>query len=122
MANILFSNALARRLADTQVRVNSIHPGLVDTRMSRTSIENMDEETTALFAKLPSRTPLTQDEGALTQLYVATSPDIVKNDIRGRFFIPIAVEEGLDDNALNEDLQEQLWVYSEKVVKEKLQK
>jgi len=90
--------------------------------MSRTSIENMDEETTALFAKLPSRTPLTQDEGALTQLYVATSPDIVKNDIRGRFFIPIAVEEGLDDNALNEDLQEQLWVYSEKVVKEKLQK
>ncbi|KFH72021.1 hypothetical protein MVEG_02314 [Podila verticillata NRRL 6337] len=122
LANILYSNALARRLAGSQVRVNSIHPGLVDTRMSRVTRDHMDDETRALFAKLPSPSPLTQDDGALTQLYVATSPDIVKNDIRGRFFIPIAVEEGLNSKALDVDLQEQLWAYSEKVVKEKLQK
>ncbi|KAF9366996.1 hypothetical protein CPC16_007157, partial [Podila verticillata] len=76
LANILYSNALARRLAGSQVRVNSIHPGLVDTRMSRVTRDHMDDETRALFAKLPSPSPLTQDDGALTQLYVATSPDI----------------------------------------------
>ncbi|KAF9372396.1 hypothetical protein CPB97_001284 [Podila verticillata] len=90
--------------------------------MSRTTVEIMDDEIRALFATLPSQTPLTPDQGALTQLYVATSPDIVKNDIRGRFFIPIAVEEGLNSKALDVDLQEQLWAYSEKIVKDKLQK
>ncbi|KAF9206385.1 Retinol dehydrogenase 14, partial [Podila verticillata] len=95
LANILFSNALARRLAGSQVRVNSIHPGFVDTSMARVAISASDEDTKALFAKYPNQPFLTPDQGALTQLYVATSPDIVKNDIRGRYFVPIAEEEGL---------------------------
>ncbi|KAG0337650.1 Retinol dehydrogenase 14 [Podila minutissima] len=106
LANILFANALARRLAGTQVRVNSLHPGLVDTGMSRKVIGNMTEET----------------EGALTQLYLATSPDVIKKDIRGRYFVPTAEEQELNADALDVDLQEKLWEYSEKIVKEKLQK
>ncbi|KAF9368192.1 hypothetical protein CPC16_005594, partial [Podila verticillata] len=122
LANILFSNALARRLSGSEVRVNSIHPGLVDTHMARAAVTSSDEETKALFAHIPKESFLTPDQGALTQLYVATSSDIVKNDIRGRFFVPIAVEEGLNSKALDVDLQEQLWAYSEKIVKEKIQK
>ncbi|KAF9332760.1 Retinol dehydrogenase 14 [Podila minutissima] len=120
MANILFANALARRLAGSQVRVNSIHPGVVDTRMARAAMENMEGETAALFAKLPKDSFLTPDDGALTQLYVATSPDVVRSDIRGRFFIPIGQEESLSSEVLDEDLQEKLWEYSEKIVKEKV--
>ncbi|KAI9232362.1 MAG: hypothetical protein BYD32DRAFT_428592 [Podila humilis] len=122
LANILFSNALARRLAGSEVRVNSIHPGVVDTRMARTAATSQDEYTKAMFANIPKESFLTPDQGALTQLYVATSPDIVNNDIRGRFFVPIAVEQGLNSKALDVDLQEQLWAYSEKIVKEKIQK
>ncbi|KAG0337693.1 Retinol dehydrogenase 14 [Podila horticola] len=122
LANILFANALARRLAGTQVRVNSIHPGLVDTRMSRTAMESKDEESIALFADFPKESALTPDDGALTQLYVATSPDVVKGDVRGRYFVPIAQEESLGSEALDVDLQEKLWEYSEKIVKEKLHK
>ncbi|KAG0035810.1 hypothetical protein BGZ82_005088, partial [Podila clonocystis] len=124
MANILFANALARRFAGSQVRVNSIHPGVVDTRMARAGLakQDVDEKTAAILAKFPKESFLTPDDGALTQLYVATSPDVVKSDIRGRFFVPIADEERLNSKALDVDLQQKLWEYSEKVVKEKLQK
>ncbi|KAG0016327.1 hypothetical protein BGZ82_001129 [Podila clonocystis] len=119
MANILFANALARRLAGSQVRINSIHPGVVDTRMARSAMEKQDDELATFFAKIPKDALLTPDDGALTQLYVATSPDVVKSDIRGRFFIPIGEEESLNSGALDVDLQENLWEYSEKIVKEK---
>ncbi|KAF8926512.1 hypothetical protein BGZ52_005511 [Haplosporangium bisporale] len=122
LANILFANGLARRLTGSQVRVNSIHPGAVDTPMFRAAMESLDEETTALFAKVPKESLLTPEDGALTQLYVATSPDVVKSDVRGRYFVPIAQEESLDSEALDMDLQEKLWEYSEKVVKEKTRK
>ncbi|KAG0029536.1 hypothetical protein BGZ81_003643 [Podila clonocystis] len=121
LANILFANALARRLADTQVRVNSLHPGLVDTGMARKVIDNMTEETAALMKGTDLPTSITPDEGALTQLYLATSPDVVKKDIRGRFFVPTAEEQELNGDALDVELQEKLWEYSEKVVKEKTQ-
>ena len=35
LANILFSNALARRLEDTGVTSNAVHPGTVDTDLYR---------------------------------------------------------------------------------------
>ncbi|KAG0337692.1 hypothetical protein BG000_005102 [Podila horticola] len=122
LANILFANALARRLAGTQVRVNSLHPGLVDTGMSRKAFDDMTEETATLMKGLDFSSALTPEKGALTQLYLATSPDVVTKDIRGRFFVPIAEEQELNADALDVDLQEKLWEYSEKVVKEKTQK
>ncbi|KAF9332759.1 hypothetical protein BG006_004377 [Podila minutissima] len=88
LANILFANALASRLAGTQVRVNSLHPGLVDTDMSPKVIGNMTEETVALMKG--ADTVVTPEEGALTQLYLATSPDVITKDIRGQYFVPTA--------------------------------
>ena len=37
LANVLFTKALAKRLADTSVTVNSLHPGFVDTELQRHS-------------------------------------------------------------------------------------
>ena len=35
LANVLFAKALAKRLADTSVTVNSLHPGVVNTELTR---------------------------------------------------------------------------------------
>ncbi|KAF9379671.1 Retinol dehydrogenase 14 [Podila verticillata] len=121
LANILFANALARRLANEQVYVNSLHPGVVDTGMTHHFNDhraNMMASIMTQFAKFTSVTPA---QGALTQLYLATSPEVANKDIRGRFFIPVAKELGLNSEALDVDLQEKLWEYSEKIVKEKTQ-
>lgn len=35
LANVLYANELARRLNGTSVTVNSVHPGIVSTNISR---------------------------------------------------------------------------------------
>ena len=37
LANILFTRALAKKLAGTNVTINSLHPGFVDTKLQRHS-------------------------------------------------------------------------------------
>lgn len=64
---------------------------------------------------------VTVEEEALTQLFLATSPEVVKKDIRGWFFLPVAVEHGFTPEALDVDLQERLWECSAKAVEEKTQ-
>lgn len=59
-------------------------------------------------------------KGALAQLYCATSPEIEEKDVRGRYFIPIANESRSSPMTEDVVLQERLWEYSEKLLKEKL--
>ncbi|KAF8919110.1 hypothetical protein BGZ58_004683 [Dissophora ornata] len=58
--------------------------------------------------------------GALTQLYLATSPEIENLDIRGRYFIPIANEIRPSAYSYDEELQEKMWTFTEDLVKEKI--
>ena len=80
LANILFTNELARRLRGTGVTANSVHPGVVRT--------NFGSEDQAGFFQIIS--PLvrpflkTPAQGARTQIYLATSPDV--DAITGQFF------------------------------------
>lgn len=85
LMNVLFSHALASRLAGSGVVSNSLCPGLIDTNFFHTN---------SIFAnggyerlKPGMRTV---DEGALVPLYLAADPEA--RDINGRFF----VREGRD--------------------------
>ncbi|RIA88682.1 hypothetical protein C1645_825970, partial [Glomus cerebriforme] len=119
LANILFSNALAKRLEDKQVYVNSIHPGFVDTELSRGVIENygiiakIGFKIINVFAKSP-------ENGALTQLYAATSPEIIEKNYRGKYFVPYGELENPTEAAQNDELAEKLWKYTEDLIDEKL--
>jgi retinol dehydrogenase 12 len=72
LANILFTYELARRLDGKNVTVNAVHPGFVNTNFQRAAGLNM-------------RGPLTSEEGADTQLWLATSPEM--EGVTGKYFV-----------------------------------
>jgi NAD(P)-dependent dehydrogenase (short-subunit alcohol dehydrogenase family) len=72
LANILFTYELARRLQGTGVTANAVHPGFVNTNFQRAAGLNM-------------RGPLTPEEGADTQIWLAMS-DAVEG-VTGRYFV-----------------------------------
>ncbi|KAF8925791.1 hypothetical protein EDD21DRAFT_339562 [Dissophora ornata] len=116
LANVLFGKALARRLKDDRVYVNMVHPGLVDARLEKEIQEATEKNQSRGANPLLLKFAYKVRDAALTPLYLATSPEIVEKDIRGRYFIPIANE--LRPNPLSDsvDLQDELWAYSEKAV------
>jgi retinol dehydrogenase-14 len=80
LANIMFTNELARRLEGTGVTANSLHPGVVRT--------NFGAEDQAWLFTLVSRLVLpllkTPAQGAQTSIYLASSPDV--DGVTGKFF------------------------------------
>ncbi|KAG0319214.1 hypothetical protein BGZ97_002560 [Linnemannia gamsii] len=116
LANMLFTLALARRLANDRVYVNAAHPGIVTTSHGQKHVTLLEKVNFALRKSVGS----TADQGALSQLYLATSPDVEVRDVRGRYFVPVAKEAAPATLARNEELQEKLWAYSENLVMEKI--
>lgn len=72
LANILFAIELARRLKGSGVTVNAVDPGYVDSNFQRA-------------AGLEMRGHLTPEEGADTQVWLASSPEV--EGVTGRYFV-----------------------------------
>jgi len=101
LMNILFTRELARRLADTGVTANSLHPGFVATRFA--------DNNTGLFpmmVKAAKRFALTPEQGARTIVYLASSPDV--GCVTGRYFHECK-EESPTSDAQNDADARQLW-------------
>ncbi|CAK4217044.1 unnamed protein product [Aphanomyces euteiches] len=90
------------------VYVNALHPGFIQSELMRHT------NCIARFVVRPFQ--LSTEDGAKTQIYVATSNDIVKNDWRGKFFAPIA--QLSESNALVQDmnLAKRLWDFTEVLI------
>ncbi|KAF9356616.1 hypothetical protein BGX26_005006 [Mortierella sp. AD094] len=119
-ANVVFAKALARRLENESVYVNIAHPGTVQTELQRYAGEAMGEEYKTTIDTYYKYFGYTSEVGSLTQLYLATSPEIEEKDIRGRYFIPIANEIDADYRARDEKIQEEYWEFTENLVREKI--
>ncbi|KAF9293386.1 hypothetical protein BGZ88_005454 [Linnemannia elongata] len=116
LANVLFAKALARRVANDNVYVNACHPGFIPR-----FLEPQDDTWKEWFdCIVKNAVTLTAERAALTQLYLATSPEIEERDVRGKYFIPVANEIEPAALARNERLQEELWAFSEDIVREKV--
>lgn len=99
LANVMFTLALARRLEGKGVTVNTVHPGVVATELSREAPK----------AAQSGRGQLTPAQGAVGPLHLATSPAV--EGLSGRYF------EGTEEKApspfsLDVEAQERLWAMS----------
>ena len=104
LALVLFTFALARRLAGSGITVNVLHPGIVKTNLSHNYMAN------PVFRFFEQIVAVTPEKGAEPSLYLATSPDVA--NVTGEYFKKQQVEPATD-TARNQALQERMWEVSE---------
>jgi NAD(P)-dependent dehydrogenase (short-subunit alcohol dehydrogenase family) len=127
LCNVLFAEELSRRVGDKKIFVNSCHPGGVDTELQRHVVDFASKfipRSWAVWLRdvLAGLIMLTPTEGALTQLYLAASPEVEARNIRGAYYVPIArVPNSPWDLAIgasrfvgDKALAKRLWEYSAK--------
>jgi NAD(P)-dependent dehydrogenase (short-subunit alcohol dehydrogenase family) len=91
LANVLFTVALAKRLAGTRVTANSLHPGVIATKLMRSSFG---------LGGAPA------EEGAHTSVHLATSPAL--DGVTGRYFVD-ACEATPSREARDPPLADRVW-------------
>jgi NAD(P)-dependent dehydrogenase (short-subunit alcohol dehydrogenase family) len=109
LANIMFTQELARRLEGTGVTANCLHPGIVDSDIWNFlgfPLSYAVRYVVGAFFK-------TLKEGAETTIYVATDKDLV--GVTGKYFKDCAGAE-LWSGAANVDIQRNLWKDSVEMV------
>jgi len=117
LGNILMSNEIARRYADSGIYALSVHPGSVATELLRGPKQSWGGFLTALMSPLLWLTykfQLTPEQGAITQLYAATSPEVVQKKLNGKYFVPYCKEYEPSNYGKDPELAKKLWEYLEK--------
>ncbi|CAK5238556.1 unnamed protein product [Aphanomyces euteiches] len=118
VANILIVHGLRKQIKSPKVYVNSVHPGMVSTEIFRTgvhaeflpwSIRGLVE---TVFRFFHSTFGYSLEQGALTQLYVSTSPDVEKNEWQGQYFTPIAKLDKASDFSRDTEQVDRLWKWT----------
>jgi NAD(P)-dependent dehydrogenase (short-subunit alcohol dehydrogenase family) len=107
LANILFTLELSRRLAGTNATANSLHPGAVATNIFRTpgALGKIGMRLARMLLLPPAK-------GAVTSVYLATSPDVA--GVTGKYFAkcrPVAPSPAAADAAA----AARLWDVSERL-------
>lgn len=91
LADILFTNELARRLEGSGVTANSLHPGVIDTKLLKMSYGGGGRSI---------------EDGARTPVYLATSEAV--ESVSGRYFSSMA-EKTPSPLAQDEHIQRKMW-------------
>jgi NAD(P)-dependent dehydrogenase (short-subunit alcohol dehydrogenase family) len=107
LANILFSNELARRVAGSGVTSNALHPGVVATRFGTN-----DNGLFTFGVKLLRPFLVSEEKGARTSIYLATSPEV--EDMTGKYFVGSKPRRP-PRAALDEAVARRLWEASAKM-------
>jgi retinol dehydrogenase-12 len=111
LANILFTQTLAKRLAGSNVTANSLHPGLIATGIGQTNpLARLAWRLTVML-----RGGISVADGAKTSLYLATSPDV--EGLSGAYYAkcrPAQLQTRAE--AVSDAAGERLWKVSEELV------
>ena len=107
LCNILFTYELARRLEGTDITVNALHPGLVQTNIAR----NNGLLGRAVNFFIGAR-GVDADKGAETLVYLAASPEV--EGVTGKFFVDCRAVSS-SSLSYDTDLAARLWDLSERL-------
>lgn len=80
LANIWFTRVLSRRLADSGITVNSLHPGVVSTRFGRGCGPG-----SLVLRAFATVFGVSSEKGAETVVYLARSPEVAS--VSGAYFV-----------------------------------
>lgn len=105
LANVLFARELADRLPAREVTVNSLHPGVVATKLLLRGI---------VPRWLARPFTVTPAEGAKTSIHVASAPEL--EGVTGRYFDACRPREPSKE-AQSKEVAERLWSVSEKLTR-----
>jgi NAD(P)-dependent dehydrogenase (short-subunit alcohol dehydrogenase family) len=99
LCNVLFAAELAERLKGTGATANSLHPGVVGTKLLRAGFAMAGPDTLA--------------QGAATSVFLATSPEV--EGVSGRYFVR---QKAVPASRLarNATLRAALWAASERLL------
>lgn len=106
LANLLFTYELSRRLENTSVTVNALHPGFVNTYFAKQNgavVRALMNVIHFLFAK-------SAEAGAETPIYLASSPEV--EGVTGKYFIDKEPVRS-SDASYDPDAGQRLWEISE---------
>ncbi len=110
LANVLFSNELARRWKDLGITSNAVHPGNVRSRITRNNalLNFLHRSSIARVFILP------EEAGAKTPLHVATAAEL--EGVTGKYFVESSKEA--KPNPVSQDVAEgrRLWDVSQQLV------
>ncbi len=109
LALVLFTYELARRLQETGVTANCLHPGFVATNIGQSGVGFVGRPA----VKLIFRFGISPEEGAKTSIYLASSPDV--EGVTGKYFAR-SIPRRSAPISYDESLQQQLWEESAKLV------
>jgi NAD(P)-dependent dehydrogenase (short-subunit alcohol dehydrogenase family) len=99
LANIAFTYELALRLKGTGITANTLHPGVIGTKLLRAGFGSMGGSSL--------------EKGARTTVYLATSQDV--DSISGKYFVDCQ-EHPTSEASYDPVIQQELWRISEKLV------
>ena len=102
LANVLHSFALARRLANTGITVNCLHPGVVASNLLPRWLQ--------IIRPLLRRNILNNERGAQTTLHLALSDSLAHQS--GLYFDEFQQPQTASALANDVELQERLWIAS----------
>ena len=101
LANIMFTYELARRLKDSHVTVNCVHPGVVRTRFGSSA-----SPVFRFLTRIASVCYLSAAKGAETSVYLATSDEV--EGVTGKYFIRKEPVQSSSES-YNRELARKLW-------------
>jgi len=111
LANILFTRALAKRLAGSRVTVNAVHPGLVASGFA--AADDVHGLLSRIGMAIMRPFSLSSEKGARTSIWLASAPELEGQS--GGYYArckPASLTKAAKDDAA----AERLWTVSEQLI------